>query len=690
MRIGQIVIDVAPLRESRDFRWLYSGRMIASAGNVVALTAGNWQVYALTHSPLAVGLLSLTTSLGMLIALLAGGVLADRHDRRTLLLATGLPQAVMAGALLANSLLSHPAVWAIFAIMLVMGMLGGIGAPASTAATPALVGPARLPAAAALNGMGGQIGNLGGPALAGLLIAGPGLAACYGADAVCFVVFAVAMLFVRPLPPTVRVQRPGFRSVAEGFRYVRHDRVLASMLLIDTSAMLFGMPAGLFPALATKHFHGGSATFGLLTAAPGFGAIVSSASSGWTGRVRRPGLVVIGAGLLWGAAIVGFGLTRSLPVALLFLALAGGSDMISEILRNALLQIYAPERLRGRLSSLYLAQVNTAPALGNTEAGIVAQVFSLTVSVVSGGLACVAGALLLGALFPSLRHATLAGPDGESVPGESPVAEAADLPGTPCPRLSVSAAGLRQRGADLAQVGRYSHRRAGMLRAAGHAVEHVVAGVGPVRGGQQAPRRPVPCLGQRQVDEAGLLEPGCRAGIRRAARHAEQAVVRGRRRVRRGLHRPRRPVPHLGNGQLRERARGEVGAHGLAEVGGGTGHGGQVRGFASRRGGGGLRRPCAAVPCLGVVPGRARAGRLAEVRRRAGHRGKVAEPGGRGRLRRPGGAVPHARGSGVAHCQAGVRRRARDRLQGNGSRDGLRRPRGAVPQPGGRPRVRRI
>jgi MFS transporter, ENTS family, enterobactin (siderophore) exporter len=424
MRIGQIVIDVAPLRESRDFRWLYSGRLVASAGDVVATTAANWQVYTLTHSPLAVGLLSLTSSVGLLVSLLAGGVLADRHDRRTLLLVTGLPQAVLAGALLANSLARHPAVWAIYVIMLGIGLLAGIGAPASTAATPALVGPTRLPAAAALNGMGGQLGNLAGPALAGLLIAGPGLAACYGVDAGCFVLFAVALLFVRPLPPTVRIQRPGFRSLAEGFRYVRHDRVLGGMLLIDTSAMIFGMPAGLFPALASKHFHGGSATFGLLAAAPGFGAIVGAASSGWTGRVRRPGLVVIMAGMVWGAAIVGFGLTHSLPVALVFLALAGGGDMISEILRNALLQIYAPDRLRGRLSGLYLAQVNTAPALGNTEAGIVAQLFSLTASVVSGGLACVAGALVLGALFPALRHATLAGPGGENV--AAPVVEAAD------------------------------------------------------------------------------------------------------------------------------------------------------------------------------------------------------------------------------------------------------------------------
>jgi MFS transporter, ENTS family, enterobactin (siderophore) exporter len=426
MRVGQIVLDVAPLRESRDFRWLYSGRFVASAGNVVATTAGNWQVYSLTHSPLAVGLLNLTASVGLLISLMAGGMLADRHDRRALLLATALPQALLAGALMANSLLRHPALWAIYVITLAVGLLAGLGAPASTAATPALVGTSRLPAAAALSGMSNQLGNLAGPALAGLLIAGPGLAACYGADAACFVAFGLALLFVRPLPPTVRAQRPGLRSLAEGFRYVRHSGVLGGMLLIDTSAMLFGMPSALFPALASEHFHGGSATFGLLVAAPAFGAIVGAATSGWTGRVRRPGTVIIGSGLVWGAAIVGFGLTRSLPAGLAFLALAGGGDMISEILRNALLQIYAPDRLRGRLTSLYLAQVNSAPALGNAEAGVVAQLSTVTISVVSGGLACVAGALLLGALIPALRHATLAGPPAGDAPATPPLPEAAD------------------------------------------------------------------------------------------------------------------------------------------------------------------------------------------------------------------------------------------------------------------------
>ncbi len=414
MRIGQIVIDITPLRESRDFRFMYAGRFVSAAGNAVATTTAAWQVYGLTHSSLAVGLLSLTSGVGGLVGMLAGGMLADRHDRRKMLLVVLLPEALLAAALMANSLLRHPQLWLIYLLALSIGLLAGIGAPASTAALPALVGQSRLAAAAALNGMSNQLASLGGPALAGYLIAGPGLAVCYGIDAAAFAIFGAALMFVRPLPPTVRAQRPGLRSMAEGLAYVRHNGVLGGMLLIDTNAMIFGMPAGLFPALASQHFHGGSATFGLLSAAPGLGAMVGAASSGWTGHVRRPGLVIIGAGIVWGAAIVGFGLTHSLPLALAFLALAGMGDLISEVLRNTLLQYYTPDPLRGRVSSLYLAQVSTAPALGNTEAGAVGQLFTPTISVISGGLACVIGALLLAALIPGLRHATL------PVPGSPP------------------------------------------------------------------------------------------------------------------------------------------------------------------------------------------------------------------------------------------------------------------------------
>ncbi len=409
MRIGQIAIDVAPLRESRDYRLLFSGRFVSMAGNAVATTAASWQVYGLTRNSFAVGLLTLASGCGMLLGLLAGGMLADRHDRRTLIMAVQLPQALLSALLMANSLVRHPALWPLYLITFCIGLCSGLASPASTATTPALVGLDRLPAAAALNATASQVGQLGGPALAGLLIAGPGLASCYAIDAVCLAVFGLAIFRISPLPPVIKAQRPGLRSFSEGLAYVRHNGVLGGMLLVDTNAMLFGMPSALFPALASTHFHGGSATFGLLVAAPGLGALIGAATSGWTGRVRRPGVVIIGAGIVWGGAIALFGVVDSLPLALVFLAIAGMGDLISEVLRNALLQRYTPDPLRGRVSSLYLAQVTGAPALGNVEAGGVAWLVSPVFSVVSGGLACVAGAVALGALIPALRNSSLSG-----------------------------------------------------------------------------------------------------------------------------------------------------------------------------------------------------------------------------------------------------------------------------------------
>ncbi len=429
MRIGQIVIDVSPLRESRDYRRLFAGRFVSMAGNAVATTAANWQIYGLTHSSLAVGMLTLADGAGMMVGLLTGGMLADRHDRRRLLTVVRLPQTALAVALMVNSLLGQPLLWAVYALVFAIGLMAGLSSPASTAATPALVGQHRLAAAAALNAMSSQVGNLGGPALAGLLIAGPGLGACYAIDAVCFAIFGVVMMFVSPMPPTVRAQRPGLKSLAEGLRFVRRSGVVGGMLLVDTNAMVFGMPSALFPALASTHFHGGPATFGLLTAAPGLGAMIGAATSGWTSRVRRPGLVVIGAGVVWGAAIVAFGLVRSLPLGLAFLALAGMGDLISEVLRNALLQRYTPDPVRGRVSSLYLTQVTSAPAVGNVEAGVVARIFTPGISVVSGGLACVAGALLLGSLIRPLREARLQADPDDGDPEIRPELAAEPAPG---------------------------------------------------------------------------------------------------------------------------------------------------------------------------------------------------------------------------------------------------------------------
>lgn len=405
MRLSKIAVDIAPLRDSRDFRLLYAGRFVSLFGSALTTIAVSWQLYEITHAALMVGINSLLTSVATVSGLLKGGVLADRHDRRRVLLATRIPQAAVSALLAANSAAGDRSVWPMMALCAGIGLLGGLGGPASTSAIPVLVGSRQMPAAAALIGLSTQIGAITGPPAAGAVIAGSGVTACFVLDTISFAVFAFLLRGIGPLPPSGPPQRPG--DLAAGLRFIRQQRMLCAILVIDANAMVFGMPESLLPALAARHFGGDAMTFGLLCAAPAVGAIVAAGTSGWTSRVRRPGRVIIAACILWGGAVVGFGLSGALAVAMVFLVLAGMADVISEVLRSALLQSYTPDEIRGRVTSVWLAQTNAAPGLGNAEAGAVAGLIGLTGSVVSGGLACVAGACLIALLIPEFRHAAL-------------------------------------------------------------------------------------------------------------------------------------------------------------------------------------------------------------------------------------------------------------------------------------------
>lgn len=352
----------------------------------------------------------------LVVGVLAGGVLADRYDRRLLMLATRLPLTLVAVALTVNALLPDPHLWLIYVATGVTGLLAGLGGPAVLAAIPALVGTERLAAAGALTASSAQLAALLGPAIGGVLVAGPGLAACFAVDAAGFLVFSPALLFVRPLPPaapdTAKGVRQAFASVGVGLRYVRGHRLIIGLLLIDAAAMVFTMPQALYPVLADQQFDGGPGVVGLLYAAPALGALVGAATSGWTGRAG--GHALIGAVLLWGVSLTGFGATSFLPLALVLLALAGLGDLISETLRSALLQHGTPDELRGRVSSLWMVQASVSPALGNAGLGFLAELTSARTAVISGGLVCVVCTVAVAAAFPALRRARLAEPPSET------------------------------------------------------------------------------------------------------------------------------------------------------------------------------------------------------------------------------------------------------------------------------------
>jgi MFS family permease len=404
-----ILLDLTPLRRSRDYRALLTGLGVSVLGNQLTTVAVPFQVYAITRSSLIVGLVSLTQLFPLIFGSLLGGSLVDAVDRRKILIVVETIGALCSAALALNADLG-PQLWPLFLFPAVTAALSGIDSSARNAMLPGLVGMEMLPASNAIFQSMFQVGAIVGPAVAGLLLAGAGVHLIYWIDAVSFLVAMSAVLTMSPQPvaaaggaPGAPV-RPGWRSTMEGLRFVRRSQPAGGAYLIDVNAMVFGMPRALFPALAATVFGGGATTVGLLYSAPGVGALLGALTSGWVGRVRRQGLAVICAVLVWGLSIAGFGVAHWLPLALVLLAVAGWADVVSAVFRNTIIQFAGPDGMRGRLMGVQMAVVAGGPRLGDLEAGAVATAFGDTVSVVSGGLACVAGALLVSWALPGFTR----------------------------------------------------------------------------------------------------------------------------------------------------------------------------------------------------------------------------------------------------------------------------------------------
>lgn len=417
MRLGELVIDIEPLRRSGAFRRVFAAQTLSVVGASLTNVGINLQVYELTKSSLQVGLVGLVFGATLLTGLIAGGVLADRTDRRKVILRSRSGTALVLVGLAINAALPAPSLWFVYVAAVFAGGIAGLGGSALMAAIPALAGPKLLAAAGALITVTSQFGAMVGPALAGLIAAGPGIAVCFALDAAGYVVGLALLWFLPPLPPgesTADAQHP-FRALLEGFRFIRHNQVVAGLLMIDMWAVLFAMPYALFPQIGTEVFQGGPTAVGLLYTAPAVGAFLGALTSGWTGRVRHTGRALIAAVLLWGTAIALFGLSGQLWLGLLFLALAGLGDTISEILRRALLQHYTPDHLQGRVGSLWLAQATGGTAVGNAEAGLASRLLGGPAAIVIGGAVCVAGVAMMAVLMPRFRDASLSAPSTDDI-----------------------------------------------------------------------------------------------------------------------------------------------------------------------------------------------------------------------------------------------------------------------------------
>ncbi|HEX6230970.1 MAG TPA: MFS transporter [Actinomycetota bacterium] len=406
MAVRGLAVDVSPLRASRDFRRIWLGMLVSELGYQFALVATYVQVTELTGQPAAVGAIGLFGFVALVIGTIVGGTFVDAYDRRTILIFSQMGYMVGSGALLAGALHGHPPVAVVYGAVALIAAVSAIDLPTRSAMTPRLVTREHLPSALALTQVVWNGTALLGPALAGVVIARLGLAWAYAIDVVTYVAMLAAAISIGRLPPDRTTRTTGgLAAVREGLAYLRGRRVLQSTFAIDIVAMVFGMPRALFPILVVTQFGRGAGVVGLLFAAPAVGAVVGALTTGWVGRVRHQGRAVIWAVVVWGAGIAAFGLVGdNLWLALFLLAVAGAADVISAVFRNVILQLSVPDSLRGRLSGFHILVVTGGPRLGDLEAGLVAQAFTPTVSVVSGGLLCMAGAGVLAWLVPAFRR----------------------------------------------------------------------------------------------------------------------------------------------------------------------------------------------------------------------------------------------------------------------------------------------
>jgi MFS family permease len=404
--LRRIAVDLSPLRESRDFRLLVTGEVASNLGTQAALVALPYQIYISSHSATLVGLLGAFELGPMIVVSLVGGAVADRADRRRVLIGA---QFGVIGASAALALAAFSGRPPVVLILILGGILAGSAALDSvtrSAIIPGVLPAGRLRAGLALNYGLYQVTGIVGPALGGVIIAASSVGVSYAIDAASCLAMLAAAGAMSPQPPRGSAGPPARvgPAIVEGLRFVRSSGALSGSFAIDLVAMTFGMPRALFAVLAVTLYHAGAGGTGLLYAAISAGGLLAVLTSGWVGRARRLGRIVIAMVIVWGAAVAGVGLVRSIGPAIALLALAGYADSVSAFCRSTINQTVTPDALRGRMSAVYSLVVTSGPRLGDIESGVVAGLTTATISVLSGGLACIAGVGLVVLAFPALAE----------------------------------------------------------------------------------------------------------------------------------------------------------------------------------------------------------------------------------------------------------------------------------------------
>ncbi len=389
-RLAGLRVDITPLRTSRDFRLLFAAGTVFYLGAMVSFVALPYQIYQLTGSNFAVGAMALVELVPLIVFGLYGGALADHVDRRSMLIWCGLAQVALTGGLLGNSMLADPSLATIYVIGFFLSIAQSLQRPSRDALLPRVVRHHEMAAAAAVQSLGMQIGTLLGPALGGVLVATVGITWAYGVDVAGLVTATLLFTALRRYPPTDASTPPSLSGIVFGIKYAVGRRDLLGTYVIDMVAMFMAMPIVLFPAFAEKVLEE-PRLLGLLYTAESVGTLLATMTSGWTSRFAHHGRAVVVASICWGASIALVGLAPNIWIALAFLVAAGAADMISGIFRATIWNQTIPDELRGRLAGIEMLSYSVGPMGGSARAGLVGDLTSVRISIVSGGVLCVAG-----------------------------------------------------------------------------------------------------------------------------------------------------------------------------------------------------------------------------------------------------------------------------------------------------------
>ena len=432
----RLLTDITPLREIPAYRRLWLGMMLTRTGGVMTTFAVTLQVYDLTRSTAAVGGIGVATLIPMLLITVPGGTFADRVDRRRLVLATIVAQAVLSAVLFALTAFGGASVWALYALVALGAACSAVSAPAQQTFIPRLVPRDQLSSAMALQRIVFQVVLIAGPALAGVVTAWTGLRGCYLADVASF---AGALWGVGRLPamPPVRAavsphspgngenagsgdggrgegpRRSGVALTLEGLAFIRRTPVLCGAFLADVNATFFALPVALFPAINAERFGGNPQTLGLFTTAIGVGGLVSAVFAGPLRHASRLGLVMLACVAVWGGGFALFAVAPSLWLTLLALGIAGLADTFTVVVRGILVQQATPDEFRGRVNAADFLVGAGGGQLGSLESGLVGSWTTPVISALSGGLLTIFGVLVIGAVLPGFRRYRATTPDPE-------------------------------------------------------------------------------------------------------------------------------------------------------------------------------------------------------------------------------------------------------------------------------------